>query len=158
MNESPLQLETCFFTEIRVISDPEANEDDINRVNIAVHTEASKRDEGAPRQWFVVVGVKITPKADAKPGYVGEVEGVGMFHVHASWPDNQIERLVAINGASVVYGAIRELISNLTARGPWDMLILPTYSFVEHYKGKFAPPTDPQHKTAPQDKTAAMTT
>jgi len=138
MNESPLQLERCFFTEVRVISQADANEEDANRIELVVETEAFNRDEETPRRWIVIVRAKITPKPEAKPGYTADIEAVGMFSVHPSWSEKHIEKLAAINGATIVFGAIRELISNITARGPWDMLILPTYSFVEHYKDKFA--------------------
>lgn len=134
MNGSPLQLGNCYFTEIRISSRSDAKDDETNLVDVTVEAEAFKRAQETPRQWFVDLRVKINPKEGAKPGYFGEVDALGTFEVDPGWPEDQIEKLVSVNGAGMIYGAIRELVCNLTARGFWNMLVLPTYSFVEHYK------------------------
>ena len=45
-----------------------------------------------------------------------------------------MEKLVFINGCGIVYAAIREMITNITARGFFDPIILPSCSFDEMYK------------------------
>ena len=41
------------------------------------------------------------------------------------------EHFVRVNGSSMLYGAARELVRSLTARGPWGELFLPSISFYD---------------------------
>jgi preprotein translocase subunit SecB len=40
------------------------------------------------------------------------------------------ETLVEYNGPAVLYGSIRELVMQVTSRGPFPPIVLPTVSFV----------------------------
>lgn len=55
---------------------------------------------------------------------------VGFFGVSEAVPENKVEALVFENGAALVYGAIRDLVSTITARGVLGPLMLPTPTFV----------------------------
>ena len=68
------------------------------------------------------------PKAPSKPYYSGVIEVVGFFRVADAYKDDP-ERLVQCSGASLLYGSVRELVCNLTARGPWPMVTIPTVNF-----------------------------
>jgi preprotein translocase subunit SecB len=156
MNASPLQMVNCSFTEVRLSARPDAVDEDVNRIDFSVEPETFKRTKESQLEWIVLVRVKIAAAANAKPGYTGEVEAIGTFDVNAAWPPDKIEQLVFVNGAGMVYGAIRELVCNITSRGLWRMLTLPSYSFLSHYQEKMEKESalghaNAQPATGPQD-------
>ncbi len=76
------------------------------------------------------------------PPYTGNIIAEGVYEVLPNYP-NDPERLVRVTGCSMLYGALRELVSTITARGPNGMVTLPSVSFVED-----APIVDQQKKSA----------
>ena len=73
--------------------------------------------------------LSILPKDGSKPTYTGEVHAVGVFRVLVGVPSEEVAKLVEVNGASLLFGAIRELVLNLSGRGPWPAVCLSTVSF-----------------------------
>jgi preprotein translocase subunit SecB len=61
-----------------------------------------------------------------------------------NWPDP--EKLLRVNGASILYSSAREFLITVTSRGPWAPMILPTISFlpVEENKSKESKPKKKQ--------------
>ncbi len=87
--------------------------------------------EGNPRQWRVYLQIKLVAVEGQKPPpYSGSILARGLYEVHADYP-HDAERLVRITGASMLYGAAREMVTAVTARGPHGMLTLPSVSFIE---------------------------
>jgi preprotein translocase subunit SecB len=134
MKYSPLYLQGCYFTEVKISAQSASKPEDANSYDINIETEPSKTTADQPRQWVVIVRVKINPKEGATPPYLGEVEAIGSFSVDDSWEESKIESLVYVNGSGLVYAAIREMICTVTARGFFDMLLLPSCSFGQMYK------------------------
>lgn len=87
-------------------------------------------DEEAKR-WWVAVDF-ATGEAEGKPRcpYAIDIQAVGFFGVSEAVPESKVEALVLENGAALVYGAIRDLVSTITARGVLGPLMLPTPTFV----------------------------
>ena len=54
----------------------------------------------------------------------------GYFVVHEKYPTLKIKDLIEVTGASILYGACREMLANLTARGSHGVVSLPSVSFV----------------------------
>ena len=54
----------------------------------------------------------------------------GPFIVADQYPAEKVSDLIKITGASILYGACREMLANLTARGPHGMVSLPSVSFM----------------------------
>src|SRR5262245_35625110 len=133
MNPAPLQLRGCYFTRVSVAVQPDANEADSNRVDLEVESEAHPQSEN-PRAWFIAVTVRVKAMDGASPGYLGEIEAVGTFSVIDSWKEDQVEKLVYINGSGIIYSAIREMICTITSRGFFPMLVIPSWSFSDMYK------------------------
>jgi len=83
---------------------------------------------------------------------LGSFEIVGFFAVAPTF-EGDPDRLVQISGTSLLYCAVREMVCNLTARGPWPMLCLPTLNFTAQ-PGESPVPlqngTRPQENEAPQ--------
>lgn len=81
------------------------------------------------RKWQVLVRVNLVANENSKPHYLGTVECVGIFSVAPDVKDENIERLVMVNGTGLLYGSIRELILTITSRGPWPAINLVTQVF-----------------------------
>ena|SRR5579863_25584 len=130
---SPLQLNRVVFTDVRLSAQPDAYLGEDGIFNTQVEFGATPLSEDR-RQWNVIVRVNLKPADDKKPTYLGTVEAVGHFEVNAEWPKEQVEKLVVVNGTSILYGSIRELVMTITARGPWPPIMLVSQSFVASYE------------------------
>lgn len=129
MKNSPLQLEAYYLTAIHLDCDENAQikESQVTWQIESAVTLAGHKDD--PRRWKVDLTVKFKPaQGDTKP-YTGSISFTGYFAVDAAYANDKVKFLVETNGPSVLFGAAREMISNLTARGPWPMVVLPTQSF-----------------------------
>jgi preprotein translocase subunit SecB len=129
---SPLQLSQAFFTEVSIKTD---NDLKLGESQLQTRVEFNgKVHQQDPRNWMVTVRVLFEPEKGKSMPYSGTVECLGVFIVHPNWPEDQVEKLVLVNGTGMLYTMIREMICNITARGPYEMLILPTQSFAESYE------------------------
>lgn len=129
MSPSPLQLERYHFREIHLqcaeTADPEVAGRLATRLNCGRNTQN-------PRQWRVELAVTFGNEPNSKPTpYKGSIAVEAFFAVHPDFPEEKMEGLIEVTGASMVYGVIRECLSNLTARGPHGMYILPSVSFLQ---------------------------
>ena len=127
MNPAPLQLERHFFTKVVLDSHPNGQ---IGVQNfLRCEMEIGQAEDNA-RRFQVVLRLNILSDPDKQTCYTGEIHAVGLFLVDQSWTENEIPKLVESNGTALLYGAIRELILNLTSRGPWPPVQLMAVTFV----------------------------
>jgi len=87
-----------------------------------------------PVHFRFVYGVKIgSPKKKEfnQPPYCIEVEAVGYFRYVGKEAHEGVERFRAVRftGYQILYGAIREMVANVTARGPNGLWHLPGRNF-----------------------------
>jgi preprotein translocase subunit SecB len=130
---SPLQLKNQIFTDVKVTSQHLTETDMLGGMETAVEFR-SQADPNNNRLWQIIVRVHMRGSGNIKAPYVGTVECVGGFEVVPEWPENKIEQLVSVNGTSLLYSSIRDMVCNITARGPWGSIMLPTQSFIEAYE------------------------
>jgi preprotein translocase subunit SecB len=57
--------------------------------------------------------------------YIGEIAVVGVFSLPADFQKEKASDMVHMNGGAILYGAVRELLSNISARGIHGPIILP---------------------------------
>jgi preprotein translocase subunit SecB len=142
---SPLQLESLAFTDVRITAQIDAKEGGKSTTDVGFG--------GAPldethRRWQVTIQVTLGQTGEVKPFYLGAVHCVGIFFVVEEYPPEKIERLVMVNGTGMLYGAVREMISNITSRGPWPMVNLVSQSFIEGFeRGKLKEASQASAKT-----------
>ena len=81
-------------------------------------------------------GVKLTlrvgPKEDAQAPYNIQVSIRGIVRMHLTQADGQAEERrvrALVNGASLLYGAVREMVSTVTSRSAHGPLLLPSLNF-----------------------------
>ncbi len=86
-----------------------------------------------PRHFSLRYGVKIdeSDKNETKTPYSIEVEVVGFFRYTGGEDFKGVERFRAVrfSGYQILYGAIREMVCNLTARGRYGVWQLPARHF-----------------------------
>ena len=132
---SPLQLKHYSFTQVAI----RAVEDGSAEAEVTFEHQfrcGSKADN--PLIWRA--DLQVTMSGDnAKPfTYSGVICIRGIFEIHPDFPEVRRQELIRVNGASLLYGAIREMILNITSRSLKGPLILPTVSF-QHAQGDKEP-------------------
>ncbi|MCG5528834.1 protein-export chaperone SecB [Halorhodospira halochloris] len=139
---SPLQLVRLAYTGIHV--EPFIHQDEngqelppateFGEVDIACRTGMQQLPEPkAERPEYVIeVGISISKEqvAEHRLPYVIDVSARGYFRLVGEVDADKRDSIVEINGASLVTGALRELVADLTARCPYGTMTLPTLRFV----------------------------
>ena len=127
----PLQLENYFFKRLLVDAQlPDGEDDPQFERSPAVNTEIELYPHIEDENRYQLRMTIMRDEAELGPGtYDVEVEVYGFFSLSPDWPEDERETVVRITGASILYGAAREHLLSVTARGPWPALMLPTVSF-----------------------------
>jgi preprotein translocase subunit SecB len=128
---SPLHLSDYFISDLHFSAnsgfDPK-REALIDYDDFKIESQA-KAD--AELLWHVTLKLQYRPAAESNVPYRFTVEIVGSFSVSDQFPLAKTERLVRTNAPSMLYGILREVIRDTTARGPYSAVILPSTSFYE---------------------------
>ncbi len=118
---SPLKLERHYFDQIQVEALPER----AKAINIEYKTNLVYGGHSSDkRRCRLRMQVHFEPASEGKAGYRGSVQIVGYFQVLEPYPSDETRKLVTTEGANLLFDAVREMICNLTARGPWQLLRL----------------------------------
>jgi len=80
--------------------------------------------------------------------YCGKITISGIFRISDSYAEHRRDQLIDVTATSILYGACREMLANLTARSTHGMLSLPSVSFFD--------PAKAPAKKAVKKKTAAQ--
>jgi len=83
-----------------------------------------------PDRWQVTLRLKFQPPPAANPPCYFAVQFVGIVWTAPTLPPDRVESLVRTNGSSMLYGIARELVRDLSARGPFGPILLPSLSFL----------------------------
>jgi len=124
---SSLLLKKHFFSKIELRPNQESKPEGVNRIGCSLGIGKAVEDPQS-YQLTLTIDIEQDPASTEKPHYTGSFEIVGFFAIAPSFKGDP-DRLVQISGASLLYGAVREMVCNLTARGPWPILCLPTINF-----------------------------
>lgn len=148
LKSSPIQILTQDFTEVSVQSQHDS-EDGANTLEVnTTLIPVEKKD----RAWILLLSITVGADSEGKrPPYLAQVEVSGFYQVHESFKGDP-ERLVRITGASILYGASREMLCSITSRCDNGMLTLPSVSFFEN--GNTTKPKKKAAKKAAKKKTA----
>ena len=128
MLTAPLQLKEYFYPAISVVANPafataDPPEPDV-KVDATPDVYVSKEDEN---EFQVKLEVRIN-STDTNPSpYDCWIVCFGYFTVDPAFTDK--ERLVSVNGSSMLYSATREMVALISGRGPLKHFILPAVNF-----------------------------
>lgn len=131
MNSAPLQLTEYYLTELNFSANSQFDPQRVGPLNFndfQVATEAQS-ERANIHNWKIVIKLQYQPPADANVPYRFTVEMLGFFLVLDGYPEDKLERLVKVNGPSMLFGALREIVKAVTLRGPYGAVILPSPSF-----------------------------
>lgn len=140
MNHSPLQLERHYFTQVAIEAQPKGDVTVSSLVNAQVRLSKHAVEQN---QYLMELQVSLIAPPEKMPTYLGKIILLGTFKVDPGYPKDK-EQLVFINGAGILFGAVREMVANITARGPWPMVTLATVNF----QNQKASPEQKPKKTA----------
>lgn len=133
MNSSVLQVEDFFFPEQIVRANPQFNPAGNKRGTVLnVHADIKNLSDGSPDSKF---GVDLIVESDDEksenPSYSFRLHGFLIFtvqEVEGVEPEKAKEEAKA-NGVTMIVGATRERLADITSRGPWGRFILPAILF-----------------------------
>jgi preprotein translocase subunit SecB len=167
MQPSPLQLRSLKFlkTSISPRLEPDvytpssaggADSFDFNRTRVltAINHAVGDDDENSPTtNLLITLGITLPDDGANPPPYVCEIECVGYFAISKqAFPDDTARIDVAVvNGASMLYGAVRELVAHITSRSWYGELLLPSANF--RNRAPSLEKTSGENKTAPSEET-----
>jgi len=87
---------------------------------------AASKDKSDPNLYQIEIKIENLHSKTITLPYTIEANVVGVFSVDPDFKHDDLDRLVQINGASMLFGAAREQILTITGRGPYGPLKLPT--------------------------------
>ncbi|MEO7559626.1 MAG: hypothetical protein ABIT23_05145 [Nitrosospira sp.] len=137
MNPSPLTFLNLKFFRVNIETDftSKIKAEDFDFVGATLGWSVKHGKDENNENWWVAVGFVVTNEdAEVICPYVIDVQALGIFSVTEQWPIERHEQLVYENGAALVYGAIRDMVSTITARSLPGGIMLPTPTFVGTYE------------------------
>lgn len=136
---SPLQLVQMFFTKTRVeiFEDAGAADEtwapqfDFAGVNLLVENTVGQQENNTT-DFLVALRVAVLNEADAvkKAPYTFDIAVQGVFNLAEDFACDDRTDLVRVNGSAMLYGAIRDMLQQITARSMLGTLLLPTLRFL----------------------------
>ena len=128
-NDSPLQIVTHYVSRFELNASPEVHPDSVFFLNTKRTVQALDSGE---RTWQVVLEVDLRPEDPTRSTpYTAQIIYTGIFTVVPEYPTDKVSDLVAVTGASILYGAAREMIANVSSRSSRGMITLPSITFAK---------------------------
>lgn len=144
MQLSPLQLLEYTFDGVSVIpvegyvADPEFSTGLVffpGKLAISAETGlAILGEEASYSDYGIKLTLRVAPKEDKQAPYNVQISVRGVVRMHLTQQVNQAEERRAralVNGVSLLYGVVRELVSNITSRSANGGMLLPSLSFAD---------------------------
>ena len=130
---SPLQLKQHLFTEISVRAFEKGSAEAAASFEPAVLCE---RFAPLANHWRLGLVIKLKSANPDKPlRYEAEVGIQGLVEVNSGFPEEKREQLAFVNGLSLLYSAVREILLTVTGRCVHGPMCLPTLNFGEVFAG-----------------------
>jgi preprotein translocase subunit SecB len=80
-------------------------------------------------RYAVFLNMEMRAPEGKNTPYAIKMEMFGYFQVPEEMPEELREKMVKTNGSSILYGAAREIIREMTSRGIFRKIYFPTVSF-----------------------------
>jgi len=132
MKQSALTLIDVVFLGTRVEIAPEykGSAEDFDFDGALIHWGLRHGPESDEKNsWWVGLDFIVKSEPENPCPYNIDMKAVAIFSIDESVPPEKREPMVFENGLALVYGAIREMVSNITSRSAFGKLMLPTASF-----------------------------
>lgn len=140
LKASPLRILRHQFTEIHLSAREGGSDDELVSLDFSREWGHAEDDD---RKWRLLLNLKFGDIREGEnPIYEGSISIEGFFEIAPEYPKDAVSDLVAVTGASILYGACREMLANITARSSQGMLSIPSVSFVSKGPSKKARKSD----------------
>lgn len=127
MNQTPLHLEKYHFTKVSINS---GTSEAHGGVPCATEVSASfAHDQNDERHFRVELSLELVEQPGTKAHYTGQIVALGFFRVDESYPIEKATPLVTSTATSLLYGAMREMLCNITSRMELGGFVLNTTQF-----------------------------
>lgn len=139
MHASNIQLVKYILTDFNYSANADFEREEEVRIELgdfAEEHEVKQLDSDESTGWYVELKLDFTPTADQNAPYSFSAKIVGFFRVNPKLPEDKVETYIETNATSVLYSTLREIVSTITAKGPYSALLLPTVSFYESSRSK----------------------
>jgi preprotein translocase subunit SecB len=148
MQPSPLLLEGYYLKEVAVELNPkfEKRSDVSALAGFHYQTDASfapepinfaysgaawaNKDESSRRAVEITIE-SVKSKKNEYP-YSFRITLVGYFEIHKEYPSEKAELMFHANAPAILFGAAREMLASITARGIYPAVILPSVTFLDN--------------------------
>lgn len=144
MQLSPLQLLEYTFNGVSVtpvegyVADPEFSTGFVffpGKLAMSAETGlAVLGEEASYSDYGIKLTLRVAPKEDKQAPYNVQISVRGVVRMHLTQQANQAEERrvrALVNGVSLLYGVVRELVSNITSRSAHGGMLLPSLSFAD---------------------------
>ena len=132
MDRAPLQLKHYFITELHITACQNYNFNKDKKYDIKnFHSEVKYfKKKNYPEMRQVQLKLQYKPLEKENMPYEFSINIVGFFEIVSELPESKLKILVSFNAPAMLYSAAREIIANVSGRGPWGPFLLPTVSFL----------------------------
>jgi preprotein translocase subunit SecB len=138
MQLSPLQLLRCSFESVNIVAMPECQPDQfapglvIDPQQMDLSSEVAVSDLGSTDGWSDYA-LRLVLSFRAKEAHVmpyqGELVAQAVVRMHGEPDLHQRKQLAVVNGVSLIYGVVRDMVCMVTSRGQHGQMLLPTLNF-----------------------------
>ena len=156
MKTSPLQLDESYVVEIFVKESGTEASADLKPSDLRIRAEPIYTQSGEnPLKWEVDLTVIFCGSTEKPAPYNGKVVCRGFFTISDTLKEETQKHIVAVNCPAMLYSTTREIIANLTGRGRFGKMLLPSITFIDERK-RFEP--EPEAEAEPEEKPAKRAT
>ncbi|KEQ19308.1 protein-export chaperone SecB [Endozoicomonas numazuensis] len=125
---SKVLVEPCDFPADEKIWAPGFDFKDV-KIETTLEVGCKEGEEEDPRNYLVTVRILIANEQGKKAPYTVDIEAQAWIELQPVFDIDKREAIMCVNGPTVVAGAIREVVTQLTARSFYGALVLPTLRF-----------------------------
>lgn len=131
MKLSPIQLEAYALSDLayRANQEHKPGQPSVYRDEDIVVDHGCVRTVEDTNVWTVTVALRIQPRAEANAPYYVSLQLSGLVRALPELQSDNVELLMRVNGASLLYGVAREVVRQVTSIGPFAPLLIPSVSF-----------------------------
>lgn len=128
----PLDIQMYHIHELTFRALSEYNPDLANSGGLDVDFDV-ERNADAPRDFRIILRIKLAEAgytSDDNPPYSLYLAIVGYFTFAEDTPEDVMQRMINLNGTSILYGIARGLVGQATGAGVHGQFVLPAVNFV----------------------------
>jgi preprotein translocase subunit SecB len=130
-HNAPIECCAYFVTEMQFTANQAFDSKkniELPASGLEVNSELEPPAEGETK-FGITLSIQQTIQPDKNAPYGFTLKIWGAFESRNNHPYEKKRQILLTNGSSILYGAAREIVREMTARGPFASLLLPTMSF-----------------------------